>query len=78
MAKKQYDAILHVGDLAYNLDTVALQKQIVVQKKDANPFIINLSQQNNGHVGDEYMRKMESAVANVPYQTVVGNHEVYR
>ncbi|KAH9387759.1 Acid phosphatase type 7 [Tyrophagus putrescentiae] len=54
VAKKQYDAILHVGDLAYNLDT------------------------NNGHVGDEYMRKMESAVANVPYQTVVGNHEVYR
>jgi len=29
----------------------------------------------NGEVGDEFMRKMESVAATIPYQTVVGNHE---
>ncbi|XP_022082974.1 acid phosphatase type 7-like [Acanthaster planci] len=47
----QYDAILHVGDFAYNFDD------------------------NDGKVGDEFMRQIESVAAYVPYMTTVGNHE---
>ncbi|KAK3718766.1 hypothetical protein QZH41_014027, partial [Actinostola sp. cb2023] len=46
-----YDAILHVGDMAYNLDS------------------------DNGQVGDEFMRQIESIAAYVPYMTCPGNHE---
>ncbi|XP_022082973.1 acid phosphatase type 7-like [Acanthaster planci] len=48
----QYDAILHVGDFAYNFNY------------------------NEGKVGDEFMRQIESVAAYVPYMTAVGNHEV--
>lgn len=46
-----YDAILHVGDFAYDMDT------------------------DDGQVGDEFMRQIESIAAYVPYMTVLGNHE---
>ncbi|XP_038077012.1 acid phosphatase type 7-like [Patiria miniata] len=47
----EYDAILHVGDYAYDFDS------------------------DNGMVGDEFMRQIESVAAYVPYMTAVGNHE---
>ncbi|XP_072023967.1 acid phosphatase type 7-like [Amphiura filiformis] len=46
-----YDAILHVGDFAYDMEN------------------------NNGRVGDEFMRQIETAAAYVPYMTCPGNHE---
>ncbi|XP_017852644.1 acid phosphatase type 7 isoform X3 [Drosophila busckii] len=46
-----YDAILHVGDFAYDM---------------AN---------ENGEVGDEFMRQVETIAAYVPYMVCVGNHE---
>ncbi len=46
-----FDAILHVGDFGYDLDS------------------------DNGHVGDEFMRQIESVAAYVPYMTCAGNHE---
>lgn len=49
--KGMYDAILHVGDFAYDMDT------------------------DNGRVGDQFMRQIESIAAYVPYLTSPGNHE---
>lgn len=46
-----FDAILHVGDFAYDMDS------------------------QNGFVGDEFMRQIESIAAYVPYLTCPGNHE---
>ena len=31
--------------------------------------------QDNGRVGDEFMRQIEPIAAYVPYMTAVGNHE---
>ncbi|XP_016978655.1 acid phosphatase type 7 isoform X4 [Drosophila rhopaloa] len=47
----QYDAIIHVGDFAYDMDS------------------------ENGEVGDEFMRQVETIAAYVPYMVCVGNHE---
>jgi len=47
----QYDAIIHVGDFAYDMDW------------------------ENGEVGDEFMRQVETIAAYVPYMVCVGNHE---
>lgn len=46
-----YDAILHVGDFAYDMPD------------------------DNGRVGDAFMRQIEPIAANVPYMVVPGNHE---
>ena len=46
-----YDAILHVGDFAYDMHN------------------------NNGEIGDEFMRIIEPIAAYVPYMVAVGNHE---
>ncbi|XP_017870563.1 PREDICTED: acid phosphatase type 7 isoform X4 [Drosophila arizonae] len=46
-----YDAILHVGDFAYDMCN------------------------ENGEVGDEFMRQVETIAAYVPYMVCVGNHE---
>lgn len=46
-----YDAILHVGDFAYDMC------------------------HENGEVGDEFMRQVETIAAYVPYMVCVGNHE---
>ncbi|XP_020804888.1 acid phosphatase type 7 isoform X3 [Drosophila serrata] len=47
----QYDAIIHVGDFAYDME------------------------KENGEVGDEFMRQVETIAAYVPYMVCVGNHE---
>jgi len=49
--RKMYDAILHVGDFAYDMND------------------------DDGRVGDEFMRQIESIAAYVPYMVCVGNHE---
>jgi len=51
VARGMYDAIIHDGDFAYNLDD------------------------EDGEVGDQFMRKIESIAAKVPYMVAVGNHE---
>lgn len=45
------DAIIHVGDFAYNMEN------------------------NNGDVGDAFLRMLEPIASQVPYMTAVGNHE---
>ena len=62
-----YDAILHVGDFAYDMDTV--RWNIVCNRG------INLIVQDDGLIGDAYMRQIESIAAYVPYMTCPGNHE---
>ncbi len=37
--------------------------------------IIMFFKQQNGRVGDEFMRQIEAIAAYVPYMTVPGNHE---
>uniref|UniRef100_A0A6M2DZ18 Purple acid phosphatase n=1 Tax=Xenopsylla cheopis TaxID=163159 RepID=A0A6M2DZ18_XENCH len=49
--KGMYDAILHVGDFAYDMNS------------------------EEGVVGDEFMRQIESVAAYVPYMVCAGNHE---
>lgn len=49
--KGEFDMILHVGDMAYNMAD------------------------NNGIVGDQFMRQIEPIAAYIPYMTVPGNHE---
>lgn len=49
--KGLYDAILHVGDFAYDMNT------------------------DNGLVGDDFMRQIETIAAYVPCMVCVGNHE---
>ena len=64
--KKMYDVILHVGDIAYDLDSVSL----------INHFYENLYlYKDNGRFGDEFMRQIEPIAAYVPYMTCPGNHE---
>ncbi|BET01030.1 Purple acid [Nesidiocoris tenuis] len=46
-----YDAILHVGDFAYDM------------------------RNDNGEVGDQFMRQIEPIAAYVPYMVSAGNHE---
>ncbi|XP_066983960.1 acid phosphatase type 7-like [Macrobrachium rosenbergii] len=47
-----YDAIIHVGDFAYDM------------------------QNDNGRVGDEFMRQIQPIATLLPYMTVPGNHEM--
>ncbi|XP_041353434.1 acid phosphatase type 7-like [Gigantopelta aegis] len=46
-----YDAILHIGDFAYDM------------------FM------DNGTIGDEFMQKIQTVAAHLPYMTCPGNHE---
>uniref|UniRef100_A0A1B0FHH9 Purple acid phosphatase n=1 Tax=Glossina morsitans morsitans TaxID=37546 RepID=A0A1B0FHH9_GLOMM len=46
-----YDAIIHVGDFAYDMNS------------------------DNGRVGDEFMRQIETIAAYTPYMVSPGNHE---
>ena len=47
----EYDAIIHNGDFAYDLDD------------------------DNGRVGDSFMRSIEPVASRLPYMTTQGNHE---
>lgn len=49
--RRMYDAIVHVGDFAYDMND------------------------EDGLVGDEFMRQIESVAAYVPYMVCAGNHE---
>ena len=46
-----YDAVLHIGDFAYDLHD------------------------DDGKVGDEFMRMVEPVAGRVPYMVTPGNHE---
>ena len=46
-----YDAVLHIGDFAYDLHD------------------------DDGKVGDEFLRMVEPMTAGVPYMVTAGNHE---
>lgn len=48
---RDFDAVLHVGDMAYDLDD------------------------NNGKVGDQWLRIVQPISANYAYMTLPGNHE---
>ncbi|XP_071482437.1 acid phosphatase type 7-like, partial [Diadema antillarum] len=50
--QKSVDAILHVGDFAYDLHD------------------------EGGKVGDDFMNRIQSVAAELPYMTCVGNHEI--
>ncbi|XP_014275552.1 acid phosphatase type 7 [Halyomorpha halys] len=49
--QENVDAIIHVGDFAYNMDD------------------------DNGRVGDDFMRQIQPLAAYVPYMVCPGNHE---
>lgn len=68
-----YDAILHVGDFAYDMINVCLK---MLLNSDLLYFCIILYNfQDDGKVGDVFMNQIESIAAYVPYMTCVGNHE---
>ncbi|XP_014257368.1 acid phosphatase type 7-like [Cimex lectularius] len=49
--RNMYDAVIHVGDMAYDMND------------------------NNGRVGDEFMRQLQPIASYVPYMVCPGNHE---
>ena len=53
-ALDMYDAVLHIGDFAYDLDD------------------------DDGKVGDEFMRMVEPLTARAPYMVAAGNHEKHQ
>ena len=65
-----YDAILHIGDIGYDLDTVLTICLIINGRLKLFSCF-----QDNGRVGDNFMGKIEAIAANVPYQVCPGNHE---
>ena len=78
-----YDMILHVGDFAYDMDTVGsnFNIMIIIKLQSFNWTALNNCPhpfdyfQDNAHVGDEFMRQIESIAAYTPYMTCPGNHE---
>ena len=65
-----YDMVLHVGDFAYDLDTVKSRIFFFIYMGSIDTF-----SQENARVGDEFMRQVEALAAYIPYMTTVGNHE---
>ena len=65
--KSMYDVILHVGDFAYDFDTVSFMKSLT--------SLIKFFYKDNARFGDEFMRQIEPIAAYVPYMTCPGNHE---
>ena len=68
-----YDLILHVGDFAYNLDTVQYY-----YLKRLCAYVIIIIFKDDGEVGDEFMRQIEPIAAYLPYMTCNGNHEQFK
>lgn len=67
-----YDAILHVGDFAYDMNSVrTLLLDIVSFLNNSNSFIV----QNDAAVGDAFMNQIQPIAAYLPYMTCPGNHE---
>ena len=80
-----YDMILHVGDFAYDMDTVSdFMKKLKYKEYILELYVLTtfptiyysfIHYQDNAHVGDEFMRQIESIAAYTPYMTCPGNHE---
>ena len=81
-----YDMILHVGDFAYDMDTVS-SKLSKLHKKSLYQYDVQFFRKlsmllfpsdcfkDNARVGDEFMRQIQSIAAYTPYMTCPGNHE---
>jgi acid phosphatase type 7 len=65
-----FDTILHVGDFAYDMDTVSFESCFKIK-----PKFLHMLLQANAQVGDAFMRQIQSIAAYVPYMTCPGNHE---
>ena len=73
-ASGDYNAILHVGDFAYDLDSDGGEVYTVWQRLLCVYHNIMLC---SGKNGDEFMRRLEPIAATVPYMTTEGNHGLY-
>ena len=63
---RQLEAIIHLGDIAYDLDT--RQDEIInIETDETTPV--------DGATGDRFMRDLEPIAASVPYLVLPGNHE---
>ena len=63
------DAILHIGDIAYNLFEVSK-----LPKKQSFEWLLLLFQ-DDGILGDNFMSMLEDVTTQLPYMTLPGNHE---
>ena len=70
------DALLHVGDIAYDLDTRA-DESLLQGAPPAN--LLGPPPTGNtgldGGKGDQYMRDFEAVASSIPYMVCPGNHE---
>ncbi|CAI8049980.1 Acid phosphatase type 7 [Geodia barretti] len=72
VASGGFDAVLHVGDLAYDLfQCLYVHMGPEVQGRE-NWF---LPLQEGGKVGDKFMEQVEPIATQVPYMVAPGNHE---
>ena len=67
------DAFIHVGDIAYDLDTRADEAGRAAAPGEGNPPPHNTG--IDGGVGDAFMRELQPIAARVPYMVCPGNHE---
>lgn len=71
-ASGEYNAILHVGDFAYDLDSDG--GEVYTSYIITHNIMYYVYEQN----GDEFMRRLEPISSTVPYMTAEGNHGLYK
>jgi phosphodiesterase/alkaline phosphatase D-like protein len=77
---RRLDAIIHVGDIAYDLDCRADElgpgsEHAAVMTGQANGLSTVTSTGIDGFIGDAFMRGLEPVAAAIPYMVSPGNHE---
>ena len=69
------DALIHVGDIAYDLDTRADESQALLRLREDDLAPPSGNTGLDGGKGDQYMRDFQPVASSLPYMVCPGNHE---